>query len=164
MKLFSPSIFILQRKYKTIIQSSRVQQNPLHSHHSSVVEEITMYRKTLMPKSHQCRASMRQCCTSKCLSSYAVRWHHTPLYKHSHTQLPIYTTKTPPCASDAHGCLPLWSVKMQAPTLRAGLSKCVTFSRLNVYNWANTQSNWQISGTVYEHRVQNCLEKDPWGC
>lgn len=133
MKLFFPSIFILQRKYKTIIQSPRVQQNPLHGHHSSMVEEITMYRKTLIPKSHQCRASMRQCCTSKCLSSSlsaGTTYHCTNI--HTHTATNLHDQDTVLRSRCTTRVLFLVICEHTGAYFRVGLSKCVTLSRLNV--------------------------------
>lgn len=94
--LLPPHNFIFQRKYKTIIQSRRVNKTLFlffQVHHNFMAEEMPMYTEkqhthTKEPPTMP-RTSMRQCCTSKCLSLMLLLLLalHTQLYKHSHSPI-----------------------------------------------------------------------------
>lgn len=103
--LLPPHNFIFQRKYKTIIQSRRVNKTLFlffQVHHNFMAEEMLMYRKnnTLTPKNHR-RCHALQWDSVVLRNALALRcccyWHCTHSCTNIHTLLLIYIESSPAC-------------------------------------------------------------------
>lgn len=104
--LLPPHNFIFQRKYKTIIQSRRVNKTLFflffRAHHTFMVEEMPMYRKnnTLTPKNHRCHALQWDSVVLR--NALALRrrccyWHCMHSCTNIRSRLLIYIESSPSC-------------------------------------------------------------------